>query len=70
MRNLKMLYNRLKTGTTLHAYQVVICTEILVNANNKIDAKNQTLDIREAIDNLVRKHGLAGREKDVKVKSF
>jgi hypothetical protein len=70
MRNLKALWNRTKTGNTLHCYAVTIETEILVNAHNKIEAKNLTLDAREAIDRIIRQHELAGLEVNVRVKSL
>jgi hypothetical protein len=70
MRNLKALYNRIKTGNTLHAYQVLIQTEIIVNANNKTHAKNQVLDARELIAELLRRNDFMARELNIRVKSL
>lgn len=52
----------------MRGYRVIIQTEVLVNAENKLQAKTSVLDIRESIAYTVRKHGVPARELKVKVK--
>lgn len=70
MRNLKALFYRLRDGQTYHGYKVLISTEVLVNADNSIDALEQVSDIRELLADVVRRNGYTGREVEVRAKSL